>query len=80
MLSKVRADSLQNTCAPLWNLSTAGSKKLIIVRTFVSCQDEMRKVGKRNTYRILERKSEGNRLLEDMHVGERIILRWILEF
>jgi hypothetical protein len=34
---------------------------------------------KRKTYVILVGKSEGKRPLEDLDVGGRIILRWILE-
>jgi hypothetical protein len=34
---------------------------------------------KRNPYMILVEKPEGKRPLEDLHVGGRIILEWILE-
>jgi hypothetical protein len=33
----------------------------------------------RKAYRVLVRKTEGRRPLQDLDVGERIILRWILE-
>jgi hypothetical protein len=40
---------------------------------YVACMRE-----KRNAYRILEGKPEGKSPLEDLDIGGRIILRWIL--
>jgi hypothetical protein len=34
---------------------------------------------KTNAYRILVRRPEGERSLEDLDIGGRIIIRWILE-
>jgi hypothetical protein len=34
---------------------------------------------KRNAYRILVGKPEGKRPLEDLDLGEKVILRWILD-